>query len=302
MNVPDPGSRRGTTFSFEPAWTQQLGAPARGLTMARERSWLLAWDANHWLHLFDQAGQKQGQTRNASALSSAAFADDGSAIVTASIQGSNHGEIAWVALDLMPRWRQSLPHVPLAVAVDAFGQYVAVSDRASNLTIVDRLGKNTATVQTPRPLHHLTFVLSAPVLLGCADLGLVICLELDGKVRWRDGLFANVGSLTASADGSRILAACFSEGLQEYDLQGVKTERIAVPEPCRWAALACTGQFILIAGTTSHRLMLLDAHGHTVASHSANQEIVALTLNPLGDGAAVALADGTVRQYKISRP
>ncbi|MBM4072397.1 MAG: hypothetical protein FJ271_26235 [Planctomycetes bacterium] len=301
MNAADPGQGRARTFSFERAWTQQLGAPGRGLAMARERGWLLAWDANHWLYLFDDAGQKQGQTRHSGSLVAAAFADDGSAIVTLGKQGDKQGEITWLAPDLMPRWQQSLPHVPLAVAVDAFAQYAAFADRSGNLTIVNRLGKTLSTTQTPRPLHHLAFVLSAPVLLGCADLGLVLCLELDGNVRWRDGLFANVGALTASADGLRILVACFSEGLQEYDLAGTKKDRITAPEPCRCAALACTGQFILVAGLTSHRLMLLDAHGHTLASEPMNQELAALTLHPLGDGAAVVLADGTIRQYKIAR-
>jgi hypothetical protein len=301
MNVPEPGPRRGKTFAFEPAWTQQLGAPGRGQAMARERDWLLAWDANHWLYLFDRAGHKQGQTRHGGTLASACFADDGSAIVTVGSQRDRQGEIAWLTPDLMPRWRQPLPAAPLAVTVDAFGQYAAVSGRDGTLTIVNRLGKTTASIQTPRPLHHLEFVLAAPVLLGCADLGLVICLELDGKVRWRDGLFANAGSLTASADGSRILVACFSEGLQEYDLQGLKKERITVPEPCRWAALAGTGQFILLSGTTSQRLMLLDTEGRTLASHPMNQEIIALALSPLGDRAAVALADGTVQQHQIAR-
>lgn len=297
MNVSEPARRRGKSFAFESAWSQKLGAAARGLVLARERDWLLAWDAHHWLYLLDQAGQRQAQMRFTGALACASFADDGSAVVAVGSQG----EIAWLAPDLMPRWRQSVPNPPLAVAVDSFGQFAAISDRAGNLTILDRLGQTTTTLQTPRPLHHLAFVPAEPVLLGCADLGLVICLELDGKVRWRDGLFANAGSLTASTNGSRILVACFSEGLQEYDLQGQKKDKLPVPEPCRWAALACTGQFILMAGTTSQRLLLLNAEGHTLASQAMSQEIAALALSPLGDRAAAALADGTVCQFRIQR-
>lgn len=295
MNAPEP-LPPAKSFTIQRIWSQKLPAGVRGLVAARERDWLLAWDANHWLYLLDHNGQRQGQTRFAGALVSACFADDGSAIVAV----GSHGEMAWLAPDLMPRWRQTLPQPALAVAVDSFGQYFAVSDRTGNLTISNRLGKTISQSQTPRPLHHLAFVPGAPVLLGCADLGLVICLELSGEVRWRDGLFANAGSLTASGDGTRILVACFSEGLQDYDLQGQKKGRVSVPEPCRLAALSYTGQFILVAGLTSQRIFLLDSNGQVLANQQLSQEIVALAVSPLGDRVAAALGDGTIQQFKIA--
>ncbi len=295
MKAPEADAAAGKGFAFQPAWSQKLGAAPGGLALARERDWVLAWDVNSWLHLFDHAGNRQGQTRLSEPPVSAGFSDDGTAIVAA----GNQGEVSWLAPDLMPRWRHSLAHPALAVAVDPFGQYLAVSDRAGNLSLFNRPGKIIAQLQTPRPLHHLAFVPSAAALVGCADLGLVICLDLAGKVRWRDGLFANAGALTVNGDGSKLLVSCFSEGLQIYDLEGQKKERLAVPEPCRLAALAFTGLFILTAGINSQRLFLLDPTGQVLASQRLNQEVVSLALGPLGDGAVLALADGSLQQLKI---
>lgn len=293
MNAFEPG--QAAVFTFEPSWSQKLSAATRGLAHARERDWVLAWDANHWMYLFDHGGHRQGQARFAGALVSAAFADDGSAVVAV----GTLGEVVWLAPDLMPRWRQTLPHPCLAVAVDPFGQYAAISDRSGNLTLCNRLGQSIFRLKTPRPLHHLAFVPGEPVLLGCADLGLVLCLDMAGTIRWRDGLFANAGALATSGDGSRILVACFSEGLQVYDLQGDKKARIAVPEPCRLAALSFTGQFIAISGMTSQRLFLLDPGGQVLGSHRLDQDIVTLALSPLCDRTVLGLADGSIVALRV---
>lgn len=296
MNAPDAGRPPGA-LAIEPIWSRKLGGAVRGLAHACERDWLLVWDANHWLYLLDQQGHRQGQARFGGTLTSAAFAHDGSAIVTA---GST-GEVAWLAPDLMRRWQQTLPQPCLAVAVDPFGQYLAVSDHAGNLTTFNRSGEKVFQLSLPRPLHHLTFVPAAPVLAGCADLGLVVGVDMSGTIRWRDGLFANAGSLTASGDGSRILVACYSEGLQCYDWHGEKKERLAAPEPCRHAAISFSGQFIAITGPTSHRLYILDSAGQTLGNHQLDHEAAALAMSPLGDRAMAGLVDGTVVALKLSR-
>ena len=35
------------------------GSPPRGISLARERGWLLVWDAEHTLYLFNRAGRAQ---------------------------------------------------------------------------------------------------------------------------------------------------------------------------------------------------------------------------------------------------
>src|SRR5260370_5852244 len=210
--------------NFRPAWSAALGSAPLGLTLAREKDWLLAWDQGHWLYLLNQAGQRQGQFHFPGTLAAACCADDGSAYAAA----GNKGEIVWLAPDLMPRWQHTLLQPALAAAMDPFGQYLVVADTRGHLTLFNNQGQEKISLQTARPMHHLAFVPMAPVLVGSADYGLVACFGLDGSMRWRDGLVSHAGALSVSGDGSKILIACFSDGLQAYDLAGNKRDRLRV--------------------------------------------------------------------------
>jgi hypothetical protein len=198
----------------------------------------------------------------------------------------------------MPRWQRVVPRRAVAAALDPFGQYLAVSDDRGNLCVFDRRGRPVCRVKNPRPLQHLAFVPEAPRLVGSADFGLVACYDLNGRCAWRDGPVVHTGSLAVSGDGSRILLACFSEGLRGYSLTGQKLDRLPVPEPCRLAALTYDGRFTLIAGL-GERLLLLDPKGHPLCTHLLDQPAVAVALGALGDRAVVALPDGRVLDFDL---
>ena len=85
-------------------------------------------------------------------------------------------------------------------------------------------------------MHHLAFIPAVPFILGASDYGLAACFDLEGKLVWRDALVAHIGSLTVSGAGERVILACFTEGLQQYDLKGKNLGRKSLPEACRLAA------------------------------------------------------------------
>jgi hypothetical protein len=178
----------------------------------------------------------------------------------------------------------------VAAALDPFGQYLAVADARGSLHILDRHGRLVCRAHSPRPLQHLAFGPTA--LVGSADYGLVTCLDLDGRWLWRDGLVVHVGSLAVSGDG-QILLACFSEGVLRYDGRGTKQGRLAVPEPCRLVSVSFEGRVVLVGGLNG-RLLLMDTVGDIIASQLMERRLVGLALGPLGDTAALALADGPV--------
>jgi hypothetical protein len=276
-------------------WSQKLGAGSRGLSLAREKGWLLAWDQANWLHLFNHAGERQGQVKPPGTLKAAASADDGSAHVAVGSQG----ELCWLAPDLAIRWQRTLPHSNMAVAVDPFGQYVAVADRRGNVHFLSKFGESVGRFRSPRPLHHLAFVPAAPVLVGTADYGLVTCFDMSGTCRWRDGLVAHAGALAVSGDGADILVACFSEGIQRYDLTGKNNGRRPVAESCRLVSVAFDGTWTLAAGLST-QLMLLDHAGALQAEHALEQPIIDIALSALGDRCHAALVDGAVVCLSVS--
>jgi hypothetical protein len=271
-----------------------LNGRSRGLAVVREKGWLLAWDDKHWLHLFNRSGQRQAQARPADALVAAACSEEGTAYV---VLGSG-GELSWLAPDLTPRWAYPLGHRGVAVAVDPFGQYLAASDVRGNLYFFDRQGRALCQVQSARPLHHLAFVPAAPFVVGAADYGLVACYDLMGRCVWVDGLVAHIGALAVSGDGEQIVLACFTEGIQRYDLKGKKQERIVTPEPARLAALSFDGRVILWAGL-SPGVVLQDRKGYVLGEHREEKPAAALGLGALADIAALALANGRVLVFEL---
>lgn len=270
--------------TFRSAWSHALSARPRGLALARERGWLVAWDEAQTLYLLNHAGQRQAQVRLSAGIAAACCADDGSSVAAVGAGG----EVWALAPDLTTRWQRQTPAPGLAVATDAFGQYLAVADTRGGLTLFDRAGKEVVRVSCPRPLHFLAFPPASPFLVASADYGLVGAVDLAGRWLWREGLVTLAGSLAVG--GEAIVLACFTEGLQRYALGGKALGRLPVIEPCRQAALAYDGRLTLAAGM-SQRVLLLNDQGQLIASQTLDQSPAAIALSALGDRAHAALPD-----------
>lgn len=277
-----------------PLWSYPLARPARGVSLAREKRWLLAWDDQHWLYLLNHAGAVQAQRRFPGNLTAAAAADDGSAYAAV----GERGEVQWLAPDLMPRWERTVPHRAGAVTLDALGQYLLVADGKGVVHAFDRRGRPVGQMPSPRPLVHLASVPSAPFFLGAADFGLVGCFDLTGHWRWRDGPVSHLGSLAVSGDGSRVVVTCFTQGLQAYSLTGQKLPKGEPSWPCRLVSLSYDGTLTLIAWL-NQQLVLLGPDGQSLCTAPLDAPIVALALHALGDAAVVALASGQIQNLKL---
>lgn len=284
------------TFSqpcFETIWSRDLHSNAQGLSLARERGWLLTWDKSGWLYLLDHKGNSQAE-RQFPGLSLGCAADDASAYA---IAGQN-GEIWWLAPDLVARWEKKLSSPILALALDPFGQYLVVSDKGGTLHLYDRFGQTIFREKPSRPLCYLAFVPAAPVLVGSADFGLVVAYNVQGELLWRDGLVASVGGLSTDGAGKQILLACFSEGLHVYQSDSQKKERIPTPEPSRLVDQSFEGRLILCSNL-NNRLVLLNQKGNQLMTHSFGHSVISMALGPLGKGIFVALASGPILRMEV---
>jgi outer membrane protein assembly factor BamB len=272
-----------------PLWTQKVSAPLRGLSLARERGWVLAWDAQDGLHLWDRAGRRQAHRPAPAALTAAACADDGGSVAAC----GGRGQVWLLAPDLTPRWERTVPQRAAAMAIAPLGENVAVADAGGTLHLFDGAGRTVWQASTPRPLRHLAFVPERPVLAGSADFGLVVCLDADGRCLWRDGLVAHVGSLAVSGDGAIVLA-CFTEGLCCYAVDRPQPQRLPQAAPCHLAALSYAADTLLTAGP-ENEVCLRERDGAVRARFGAEGPVVALALGALGDFAALALTEGKVQ-------
>jgi hypothetical protein len=271
-------------------WSYTHTVPWRGLALARERNLTLAWDVRHTLHLFNRHGQPQAEWPCPGELIDAACADDGSSFAAVGARG----EVWLLAPDLSVRWERRVPGRAEGVAVEGFGQYLAVSDRDGMLHLFNRLGQTVWQALNARPLCHLAFVPEQAQLVGSADFGLTACYDSAGRCLWRDGLVAHVGSLAVSGNGSALVLACYSEGLCFYHQGNPKTRRfLANTAPAHRAALSYDGRTLLTTDRES-RLVWRGADQKIQHEFKCDGKPVALVLEAVGERAVVAFADGKI--------
>ncbi len=268
-------------------WAQATDSSLRGLSLARETGWSLARDAGRWLYLFNRSGERQAQVQLPASPAQAACAADGHSFAVVSAD-----RVSLLARDLMPRWERPLEHAALAVALSALGDFLVVSDASGEVHCFNQTGKHLWKTVLPRPCRYLGFVPEQPLVVACADFGLVVCLDPAGQVVWRDGLVAQVGSLSLAVQAEPIALACYGDGLWCYDLKGRKKQRTDLA-PCFLADLSYTGDEVLTVGLEP-KVRLLDRSGACLASAPLEGSPLAIALAPLADRAWVGLAQGKV--------
>jgi hypothetical protein len=266
-----------------------LGAAPRGLSLARETGGLLAWDNSNSLYLLNRVGELQARAAAGGALTAASYSDDGSTLVAVGARG----EVWRLMPDLRRHGTVLLKHPATACALDPFGRYLAVADVGGELHVYGAADEIVCRSQTPRPLLHLAFIPEKPLLVGCADFGLVTCFDLTGRCVWRDGLVCHVGGLAVNGDGSRIILACYSDGIRSYDTAGKQKSPIRSELSSRLVALSYDGRRALVGGLGS-QVWLMDSEGRVRSSHELDTVPTALALSPLADSFVAALADGRI--------
>jgi hypothetical protein len=220
----------------------------------------------------------------------AAISDDGSAVATVEEQS-----IEWLRRDFSPRWRRPSVPKPTSLALDSHGRCLAVADSGNRLQLYDKGGRPIGEpLSTPRPLYHLHFLAAEPYLVGAADFGMLLAVDLRSRQwLWQDSPVIHLGDLTASGRGGTIALGCFSEGVRRYDLAGKQRPPLATPEPCRYAAITYDGRRLLV-GTIFGLVCAMDDDGGQRFEQRFDQPLIGLGLTALGDAGVIALAHGRV--------
>lgn len=279
--------------SLTAVWTSRALGPVRALALAAEAGLLLVRDANLSLSLISDAGTLQGQCRIAD-LVDADIAADGSGVVIA----GTSGRVAWLGLDLRPRWELQLGVRVLSIAVDSFGQYLAVADNKGLVHFCDSSRKSLGQFSCPRPIQHLAFPSAAPYLACAADFGWAGLLDLmRGDWSWSDRPVTNCNRLAVGATGEPLLLACFSEGLRVYPASGATHGTVALPLSCEQVAVSFDGQVIIAAGAS--RELFLCTHRDKVATLPMPHTPTALAMSARADLVYCGYGDGTVQCFRL---
>jgi hypothetical protein len=262
--------------------------------MAREGELLLARLEDKSLTLLTTRGDLQARTR-IDELTSATISDDGSAVVAV----GSAGQVWWLSPDLSTHHEHAIRSAAIAVAIEPFGRYLAVSDRQSNLHILDRHGRSLARVQSPRPIRHLAFAPTTPHLIAAADFGWAGCLHLkSGEWLWSDRPVSNIGSVAVGGNDGPVLLGCFSEGIRHYAASGNPRTVWTMPGPCGLVSLSFAGDAGVASGTAP-QLFGFDARGESTFVRDVDCTPTAIALAGLGDRVFLGDATGSLKALRL---
>jgi hypothetical protein len=278
-------------------WSQTVSTSIRGISVAREKVWLLVWDAKHNLFLLNHAGERQAETKLPGELVAACAADDGRSFVAV----GSRGQVWFLAPDFTPLWERSIDLRPTAAAIDCLSTRVAVAAADGGVCVFDEAGSLLQQSSSPRPLHHLAFVPEMPALLGAADFGLVVCFDRLGGVAWRDAVVVHIGGMAVSGDGATIALGCFSDGICCYSLlEGPRSRRMVLAAgPCRFVATSYAADTWVTIGLEPV-VTMRRSDGTAVGEITVAGNPVGIAVNPMGTQAVVATAEGTLLAYDLT--
>jgi hypothetical protein len=277
-------------------WTFGTEGPLTDLQLSRESGEVLASDATGGLYRLDRKGQFAAVTRAREPIRAVAVSDDGQCC--AALVGP--ACVTRYDRNLKTQWQLDLPSECLALAVDPYGQYIAVSLAEAGLVVYDAGKRRVSRFEPIRPLSFIRFVVTEPLLIAAADHGLLCCISLDGEKLWEEKIWSNVGSLAASGDGESIYLATYSHGVQVFDGDGESVGSYVVEGTVKHVASSYEPHR-LAAATIERHLYLLDPDGERLWATRTPQDVVQIASDPFGETIVCGFADGHVVGLDWSR-
>ena len=302
---PTDAATAGSRLEPTLAWTVVTDAPLRGMALMRETPRIVLWDEAEGVVLLDPRGERVWASRSPGPIVAGAASDDGSLVALV-----GDGRRLWLLgpeLELMAD-RETVAE-PLAIAVDPFGRYVAVSSRTSTVQLYTRYGKKAGEFETLQPMVHMAFVPTAARLIGAAGHGSLFGVELiprgrgrlDAEVAWRETVLSNVGRLAVTGDGGTIVASCYIHGIQRFDAEGKSEGAYHLGGTAVHAVPDFVGRTIA-AATQEGELFVLNRAGNVRWKTGLPRPAVALEVDALGRWLVYGQATGEVSKIDLEAP
>jgi hypothetical protein len=296
--MPNSPVRSSTRIDPATAWTVLTDAPLKGLALAREAGSVFAWDEADQLYRIDAMGQFQSVARAPGKILCGAMSDDGSLVALV-----GEGARLWVLdgdLELVHE-RSAVPD-PLSIAIDPHGRYIAVASKMNVVQFYSRYAKLSGRFETRQPLSSMVFVPDRPFLLATGAYGSVvgIALEsrgaggaLDGATVWNEAITSSVGRLATTGDGQMVLIACYTHGIQRYDVEGRSEGAYHLGGSAGHAVPDFAGRSIAVS-TLEGELAILSGAGNVKWRTTLNRPAMALETDALGRYVVYGQATGEV--------
>ena len=259
-----------------------------GLSIGLEQSVLLVWDRNGGVTLFNQAAEIQASAQFPRLIQGSLSADGSTPAVLLA-----NGTLLLLRQDLSVRLEIAAGETSRAFAIDNHGHHLAISHSTGELCFWSGLGQKGKRVELPRPAIHLAFAVEHPWLAFTAESGLAGCADINGSIRWREGLAHNLGPISMAGGSGHWFVPCFSGGLIRFGPLGPPHVSIKGITICRSVAVNHTGSRLFVVGNHGE-ISILDDTGKPVSSLTIPAAITAVASDPLGRFAVLGLEDKRV--------
>ncbi len=291
-------ARPTTKLEPSPAWTVVTDAPLKGLALAREAGSVFAWDEADQLYRVDARGQFQSVARAPGKVVAGSVSDDGSLVALL-----GEGNRLWLLdgdFDLVHD-RPAISDA-LSLAVDPHGRYVAVASRVNLVQFYTKHAKPAGKFETRQPQASLVFVPDRPFIVGIGAYGSISGFALiprgssgiiDGALAWDEALMSGVGRVATTGDGSMILIACYTHGVQRFDLEGRAEGAYHLGGSAGHAVPDFAGRMIAVS-TLEGELAILGGAGNVRWRTTLNRPAIALEADALGRHVIYGQATGEI--------
>lgn len=270
-------------------WTQEMNSPLTAFAYARESGEVFCADQSGTLWRFNSCGEVVAVQKLAEAPRAIAWSDDGRQGVAL----FNQHHVSWINDALEVRETLQIPDSTVAVAIDPYGEYVAVSVSEGSTLLFDGPRAPIQTLACPRPLTKLQFLTLVPELVGIADSGLIARFDLRGRQRWQINTFGSIGDCAIDSGGEALFVASYALGLQRFDEDGENEGTYQLSGTV--VKVACTHEFTRIAAATQEgKLFWLAESGETLWSGKASKPITWLACEPFGTGLVCVQGNSTL--------
>lgn len=263
-----------------------------GLDFAAEASTLLIATPLGHLTLLKQSGELLACDRNYADIGRIVWADAGN--FGAAVM--NDEKLVCFDQSLRPIWDVRITGRITALAIAPHGSHLAFSTDACRTYIVTIDKQETARLEDRRPLDHLAFLADEPAIIGASEFGSLISYTLEGREIWQENILNNIGDLSVSDCGRRILLSAFNHGIQLYNKKGKQRGAFMIDGiPSRVSGAATRTR--LAALTLENRVYWLNFEGELqwAADLSADPPKHIQT-GPLGDRLFLATTAGRLMQ------
>ena len=291
-------ARSPTRLDPTPAWTVVTDAPLKGMRLAREAGSVFAWDEADQLYRVDAGGEFQSVARAPGKILHGDVSDDGSLVALV-----GEGSRLWL-LDGDFELIHERPVIaePLSIAVDPHGRYVAVGSKLNVVQFYTRHAKLAGKFGTKQPLSSMVFVPDRLFMVGIGAYGSIAGIALvprgsngalDGSIVWNEALMSGVGRLSTTGDGQMILIACFTHGVQRFDIEGRAEGAYHLGGSAGHAVPDFAGRSIAVS-TIEGELAILSGAGNVKWRTTLNRPAMALETDALGRYVVYGQATGEI--------